>query len=54
MLFDIDHLIQQQDFSQLEAPFTKQEIDFIVSQMPNDKSAGPLFIISLTPKIAFL
>jgi hypothetical protein len=41
MLFDIEHLIQQQDFSHLEIPFSKKEIDEVIAHMPNDKSPGP-------------
>jgi len=42
MLFDLSQLIQQvQDLSTLEQPFTKEEIDGIVQQLPNNKSPGP-------------
>ena len=44
MLFDLSSLISPNpdiDFSNLEIPFTKEEIDNIVKCMPNDKSPGP-------------
>ena len=44
MLFDLSSIISPNpdiDFSSLEIPFTKEEIDNIVQCMPNDKSPGP-------------
>lgn len=40
--FDMSSLIQPSvDLGDLELPFTKEEIDGVVSQLPNDKSPGP-------------
>jgi hypothetical protein len=40
-LFNIVHPNIEIDFSALEAPFTLDEIDAIVKNMPTDKSPGP-------------
>jgi hypothetical protein len=40
-LFEIVHPNADIDFSALEAPFTRDEIDAIVKNMPTDKSPGP-------------
>jgi hypothetical protein len=42
MLFDLEHLLQRSnnlDF--LTAPFTTEEIDEVVANLPSDKSPGP-------------
>jgi hypothetical protein len=42
MFFDLDSLLQDTiDLSTLEAPFSQQEIDSVVKQLPLDKSPGP-------------
>jgi len=42
MLLDLDDLIQpDDDLSSLEEDFSRQEIDEIVSRLPNNKSPGP-------------
>jgi hypothetical protein len=42
MFFDLDSLLQDTiDLSTLEAPFSQQEIDSVVKQLPLDKSLGP-------------
>jgi hypothetical protein len=41
MKFDLASLITPQDLSRLEIPFTKEEIDEVVHNMPNDKAPGP-------------
>lgn len=42
MIFDLSQLIQPvDDLHQLEAPFTKEEVEKVVSLLPNNKSSGP-------------
>lgn len=42
MIFDLSQLIQPvDDKHQLEAPFTKEEVEKVVSLLPNNKSSGP-------------
>jgi len=42
MLFNLnDILTASENLSSLEVPFTKQEIDEVVSELPNNKSPGP-------------
>ena len=44
MQFNLDELIQPNtdvDFDSLERPFSKEEIDNIVKEMPTNKSPGP-------------
>jgi hypothetical protein len=41
-VFDLSNLINMQDDLQwLDSPFTKQEIDSIITALPSDKSPGP-------------
>jgi Holliday junction resolvase RusA-like endonuclease len=40
MHFNLHHLIQKHDLHQIEAPFTKEDIDNIVKKMPLDKAPG--------------
>jgi hypothetical protein len=41
MHFDLQNLIQDQDLQRMEAPFTKEDIDKIISSMLADKAPGP-------------
>lgn len=42
MLFNVnDLLIASDNLNSLEIPFSKQEIDKVVSELPNNKSPGP-------------
>ena len=44
MLFDLEELIPTNyfvDFDSLEVPFSKEEIEYIVKEMPADKSPVP-------------
>lgn len=42
MIFNLNDFIQEfEGLEQLEVPFTKEEIDEIVSKLPNDKSPRP-------------
>ena len=41
MLFDLDDLVQQRDLDHLNAPFSKEDIDKVVKEMPADKAPGP-------------
>lgn len=42
MIFDLSTLIQRHEgLNNLEGPFTSEEIDEVVKQLPNDKSLGP-------------
>jgi hypothetical protein len=42
MLFNLDSLLDSGvDLSSLEIPFSNQEIDNIIKNMPTDKSPGP-------------
>jgi hypothetical protein len=42
MLFNLnDLLIASDNLNSLEIPFSKQEIDKVVSELPNNKSPGP-------------
>ena len=45
MHFDLNSLLQHQaspsDFEQLEIPFSEEEINEVVKNMPSDKSPGP-------------
>jgi hypothetical protein len=41
MHFDLHQLIQQHDLHQIEAPFSKEDIDNVVKKLPLDKSPGP-------------
>lgn len=58
MLFNLDNLLDSNDLlHDLEAPFTRQEIDEVVADLPNNKSPGPdgfnnEFIKSSWPLIA--
>jgi hypothetical protein len=40
MHFDLHQLIQQHDLHQIEAPFSKEDIDNVVRKLPPDKSPG--------------
>ena len=42
MYFDLDSLLTSDcDLSWIESPFTKEEIDRIIADLPNYKSPGP-------------
>ena len=41
MLFNLEELIQPQDLSELEAPFSKDEIDQVIKDLPTDRAPGP-------------
>jgi len=42
MHFDLENLLHAStDLSFLETPFTNEEINFVVQQLPSDKSPGP-------------
>lgn len=46
MLLNLPSLIQRHDgLNQLEEPFSTQEIDAVVKQLPNDKSPSPTALI---------
>jgi hypothetical protein len=48
-VFNLDNLIQPaHNLAQLEAPFSKEEVDNVVANLPNNKSPGPDgFLMSL-------
>jgi hypothetical protein len=39
--FDLQNMIIPQDLSNVEIPFSNEEIDNIIKHMPNDKAPGP-------------
>jgi hypothetical protein len=41
MFFNLSSLINSQDLSQLDTPFTRQKIDSVIAELPNNKSPGP-------------
>lgn len=42
MLFDLNSLLTESpSMSEVEVPFSKQEIDSVISELPNNKSPGP-------------
>jgi hypothetical protein len=41
MVFDLSSLLEAQDFKVLILPFTRQELDDIVEDLPLDKAPGP-------------
>lgn len=41
IIFDLEQLLLHQDLSNLSQPFTKEDIDEVVKNMPNDKAPGP-------------
>jgi hypothetical protein len=41
MVFNLQELIQEQDFQNITTPFTKEDIDDVVKELPADKAPGP-------------
>ena len=41
IIFELGNLLSPQDLQELETPFTLEEIDNVVKNLPNDKSPGP-------------
>jgi hypothetical protein len=41
MIFNLNSLMNTQDLSQLDTPFTRQEIDSVIADLSNNKSPGP-------------
>jgi hypothetical protein len=41
MSFDLDHLITRSELSHLDDPFTMEEINTVLKEIPPDKSPGP-------------
>ena len=41
MLFNLDELIQSNDLSELDAPFTVYEIEMVAKDFPADRAPGP-------------
>ena len=41
MLFNLEEIIQPSDLSALEAPFTMEEIDQVIKDIPSDRAPGP-------------
>jgi hypothetical protein len=41
MRFDLQALVQNQDLQPIQGPFTKQDIDNVIKNMPVDKAPGP-------------
>ena len=42
MKFDLPNIIKKrEDLDQLTAPFSKQEIDDVIKEMPADRAPGP-------------
>jgi hypothetical protein len=41
MHFNMQELVQQHKLQQIEAPFTKEDIDNVVKKLPSDKALGP-------------
>ena len=41
MLCNLDELIQPQELSDLEAPFTMDDIDQVIKELPTDRAPGP-------------
>jgi hypothetical protein len=41
MVFNIQELIQEQDLQNITTPFTKEDIDDVIKEMPSDKAPGP-------------
>jgi hypothetical protein len=41
MHFDLQNLVHQHNLQQIEAPFSKEDIDKVVMRMPTDKAPGP-------------
>lgn len=41
MQFNIDHLARTNSLEDLEKPFTREEINAVIKNMPNDRSPGP-------------
>jgi hypothetical protein len=41
MAIDLERIIQSNDLSHLDAPFTREEIDNVIKDFPTDKAPGP-------------
>jgi hypothetical protein len=41
MLFPLSQIVQSHDLSHLDEPFTMEEIDAVVKEMPTDRAPGP-------------
>jgi hypothetical protein len=41
MHFNMQELVQQHKLQQIEAPFTKEDIDNVVKKLTSDKALGP-------------
>jgi G3E family GTPase len=41
MVFNLQELIQEQDLQNITTPFTKEDIDDVIKEMPSDKAPGP-------------
>jgi hypothetical protein len=40
MAIDLERIIQSNDLSHLDAPFTREEIDNVIKDFPTDKAPG--------------
>ena len=41
MFFNLEELIQPKDLSELEAPFSMDEIDQVIKDIPSERAPGP-------------